>query len=47
MNIDTFKNDKAATTYKLKRFFNDECIEIINRIYIHDFILFDYEIIIF
>ena len=46
INNDQFKNDKTATRYKLDCFFDEECIEIINRIYIYDFILFGYEIII-
>jgi len=47
MNMEQFQNNKTATRYKLEYYFDEECIQIINRIYIHDFILFDYEIILF
>lgn len=47
INTDLFQNNKTATKYKLEHYFDEECIEIINRIYIHDFIFFGYEIIIF
>lgn len=45
ITISKLENTEKPKKYDLSTFFDNECFEIINKIYVKDFIFFDYKII--